>query len=50
LGSFLYGVSPTDPWTLAGVVGVLLAVSLVASYRPAASAASVDPMAVLRRD
>ena len=50
LGSFLYGVSPTDPWTLAGVVGVLIVVSIVASYRPAYTAASVDPMAVLRRD
>ena len=50
LGSYLYGVSPTDPWTLAGVVGVLIAVSLIASYRPAHIAASVDPMAVLRRD
>ena len=50
LGSFLYGVSPTDPWTLAGVVAVLMIVSLIASYRPAAKAASVDPMAILRRD
>jgi putative ABC transport system permease protein len=50
LGSFLYGVSPTDPWTLAGVVGVLIVVSLIASYRPAYTAASVDPMAILRRD
>ena len=31
LGSFLCGVSPTDPWTLAGVVGVLIVVSIVAS-------------------
>jgi putative ABC transport system permease protein len=50
LGSFLYGVSPTDPWTLAAVVAVLLVVSLLASYRPAARAASLDPMKVLRRD
>jgi ABC-type antimicrobial peptide transport system permease subunit len=50
LGSFLYGVSPTDPWTLVGVVGVLSVVSLIASYRPAATAGSVDPMTVLRRD
>ncbi|HUR21162.1 MAG TPA: ABC transporter permease [Vicinamibacterales bacterium] len=50
LGTFLYGVSATDPWTLAGVVGVLIVVSLIASYRPAAMAASVDPMKILRRD
>lgn len=50
LRSFLYGVSPNDPWTIAGVVAVLMGVSLLASYRPAASAASVDPMAVLRRE
>jgi putative ABC transport system permease protein len=50
LRSFLYGVSPTDPWTLAGVVGVLIVVAIVATYRPAHTAASVDPMAILRRD
>jgi putative ABC transport system permease protein len=50
LRSFLYGVSPNDPWTIAVVVAVLIGVSLLASYRPAAIAASVDPMKVLRRD
>jgi predicted permease len=50
LRKFLYGVSPNDPWTIAGVVAVLVGVSLLASYRPAAMAASVDPMKVLRRD
>jgi putative ABC transport system permease protein len=50
LRSFLYGVSPNDPWTIAGVVAVLMGVSLLASYRPAHTAASVDPMAILRRD
>jgi putative ABC transport system permease protein len=50
LGSFLYGVSPADPWTLAGVVALLIVVSIIASYRPAATAAAVDPMAILRRD
>ena len=50
LRRFLFGVSPTDPWTIAGVVAVLFAVSLLASYRPAAAAGSVDPMKVLRRD
>ena len=50
LRSFLYGVSPNDPWTIGGVVAVLMGVSVLASYRPAASAGSVDPMKVLRRD
>jgi predicted permease len=50
LGSFLYGVSPTDLSTLAIVVGVLLIVSLAACYRPVTTAASIDPMAVLRRE
>jgi predicted permease len=46
----LYGVSPKDPVTYAGVVGVLLAVAVVASLAPAVRAARVDPNIALRAD
>jgi predicted permease len=48
LGSMLYGVKPLDPLTFVSVVGVLLAVSALASIVPATRAASLDPMKTLR--
>uniref|UniRef100_A0A7V5CSZ0 ABC transporter permease n=1 Tax=Acidobacterium capsulatum TaxID=33075 RepID=A0A7V5CSZ0_9BACT len=50
LRSFLYGVQPFDLPTYAGVLGLLLLVSVAAAVWPAKQAASVDPMATLRMD
>lgn len=50
MGDLLYGISPTDPATYAGVVAVLAAVGLVASVLPARRAARVDPVSVLNRE
>ena len=48
LGSLLYGVSPRDPVTYAIVVGVLIAVALLACWIPARRAARIDPLEALR--
>jgi ABC-type antimicrobial peptide transport system permease subunit len=50
LASFLFGVGPTDPRTLAVAASLLLAVAALASYLPARSAARIDPLEALRSD
>jgi ABC-type lipoprotein release transport system permease subunit len=44
----LYGLSPTDPLTFAGIAGLLVAVTVVASYVPARRGSRPDPMTALR--
>ncbi|MBZ5617871.1 MAG: ABC transporter permease [Acidobacteriia bacterium] len=48
LAGMLYGVSPSDTATLAGVVGIVVAVSALASLLPAIRASRLEPMQVLR--
>lgn len=50
VGSLLYGLSPRDPATFAGAVGLLLVVAAVAAAAPAIRAAGTDPLVALRRD
>lgn len=50
LGSWLYGITPSDPLTYAGISVLIFAVAVVSTYLPACTAASIDPMAVLRSE
>ena len=50
LANMLYNVSPSDPMTLAAVIGVMLVVSLAACYLPARRAVRVDPAVAVREE
>lgn len=50
LRSFLFEIAPTDPLTLGGATGLLVAFAFLASWIPARRAARVNPMEALRSD
>ena len=50
LRSMLYGVSPTDPATLAAVAAVILGTAALACWLPARRASRVDPVSALRAE
>jgi predicted permease len=50
IAGMLYGVSPSDPATLAAGLMVLLLAAFAAGYLPARRAAAVDPIVALRAE
>ncbi len=48
--SVLFGIEPSDPWTFAQVIGVLLGAAALASWLPARRALAIDPVTALRCD
>jgi ABC-type antimicrobial peptide transport system permease subunit len=48
MATLLFGVSATDPLTFVAISGLLIGVSILASFIPARRAMKVDPMVALR--
>jgi ABC-type antimicrobial peptide transport system permease subunit len=50
MSALLFGVTPSDPTTFAGAVGLVLLMTFAASVVPALRAVRVSPMSVLRSE
>ena len=48
LQTFLFEITPTDPWTYAAAAAVVLLVALAACLAPALRATRMSPMAALK--
>jgi len=48
VSTLLYGLEPYDPATIAGGIGMLAVVGVLAGWLPARAAAQIDPMRVLK--
>jgi putative ABC transport system permease protein len=50
MGTMLFGVKPTDPWTFIGISILLAVVALAASYLPSRRAMLLEPVGALRHE
>jgi putative ABC transport system permease protein len=50
IAGYTRGVKPTDPWTFAAVIVVILVIGLLACFFPARRATQVHPLAALRHE
>ena len=50
LGTFLFQMTPHDPWAFGWAAAVLVGTMLIAAWIPARRAASVDPVEALRAE
>jgi predicted permease len=50
VATFLYGLKPNDPLTIAGAALVMVSAAALAGYLPARRASRVDPMVALRHE
>lgn len=50
LRTYLFGIGPTDPGTLLGMITVLVLITLATAWIPAWRAARTDPLAAFRAD
>jgi predicted permease len=50
LGAMLFHVPARDPWTVTGVLAVLMAVAMLAAWVPSRRAARVNPVEALRQE
>jgi ABC-type antimicrobial peptide transport system permease subunit len=48
VGALLFGLSPTDPLTIALATLLMIVVAALAGYLPARRASRIDPMVALR--